>query len=88
MKFEVLSKDPGCNARSGRIETARGAVDTPVFMPVGTAGSVKSISPDELESLGAKIILANTYHLYLRPGTKGWPAWAGFTNLWAGTARF
>ena len=68
MKFDILSKDPGCNARVGRIETARGAVDTPVFMPVGTVGSVKSISPDELESLGAQIILANTYHLYLRPG--------------------
>ncbi|MGO9016771.1 MAG: tRNA guanosine(34) transglycosylase Tgt [Syntrophobacteraceae bacterium] len=68
MKFEILSKDPGCDARAGRLETVHGAVDTPVFMPVGTVGSVKSISPDELESLGAKIILANTYHLYLRPG--------------------
>jgi queuine tRNA-ribosyltransferase len=68
MKFQVLSKDPGCNARAGRIETASGPVDTPIFMPVGTAGSVKSLSPDELESLGAQIILGNTYHLYLRPG--------------------
>jgi len=68
MKFQVVSKDPGCCARAGRIETARGGVDTPVFMPVGTAGSVKGLSPDELESLGAQIILANTYHLYLRPG--------------------
>jgi queuine tRNA-ribosyltransferase len=68
MKFQVLSKDPAGNARTGRIETARGTVDTPVFMPVGTAGSVKSISPDELESLEAQIILGNTYHLYLRPG--------------------
>jgi queuine tRNA-ribosyltransferase len=68
MKFQIVSKDPGCNARAGRLETARGAVETPVFMPVGTVGSVKSISPDELESLGAQIILANTYHLYLRPG--------------------
>jgi queuine tRNA-ribosyltransferase len=68
MKFELLSKDPGSKARTGRIETKRGTVDTPVFMPVGTAGSVKSMSPDELESLGARIILGNTYHLYLRPG--------------------
>ena len=68
MRFQVLSKDPGSNARTGRIETARGIVATPVFMPVGTAASVKSISPDELESFGAQIILANTYHLYLRPG--------------------
>ncbi len=68
MRFKIFSKDPGCCARAGRIETARGPVDTPVFMPVGTAGTVKSLSPDELESLGAQIILANTYHLYLRPG--------------------
>jgi len=68
MKFQIVSKDPGCEARAGRIETAHGLVDTPVFMPVGTAGSVKSLSPDELELLGARIILGNTYHLYLRPG--------------------
>jgi queuine tRNA-ribosyltransferase len=68
MKFQVLSKDPGCDARAGRLETAHGLVDTPIFMPVGTVGSVKSLSPDELESLGAQIILGNTYHLYLRPG--------------------
>ncbi len=68
MKFEILSRDPSSNARSGRIHTAHGTVDTPVFMPVGTAGSVKSLSPDELESIGARIILGNTYHLYLRPG--------------------
>lgn len=68
MKFEVKSKDPSCNARTGRFETAHGSVETPIFMPVGTAGTVKSISPDELHSLGAQIILGNTYHLYLRPG--------------------
>ena len=68
MKFELLSKDPSCNARAGRIETARGAIETPIFMPVGTAGSVKSLSPEEVETLGAQIILGNTYHLYLRPG--------------------
>lgn len=68
MKFEVLSKDPLCNARVGRFETVHSVVDTPVFMPVGTVGSVKSISPDELESMDARIILGNTYHLYLRPG--------------------
>ncbi len=68
MKFQVLSKDRESNARTGRIETARGAIDTPIFMPVGTVGSVKSLSPDELESLGARIVLSNTYHLCLRPG--------------------
>lgn len=68
MKFEVLARDPRCGARAGRIETRRGFVETPAFMPVGTAGSVKSLCPEELESLGAQIILGNTYHLYLRPG--------------------
>ncbi len=68
MKFHVLYRDEATNARVGRIETAHGSIDTPVFMPVGTAGSVKSISPDELESMGARIILGNTYHLCLRPG--------------------
>ncbi|MGC8493133.1 MAG: tRNA guanosine(34) transglycosylase Tgt [Syntrophobacteraceae bacterium] len=68
MKFHVLSQDKQSNARCGRIETSRGAIETPVFMPVGTAASVKSLSPDELESLGAQIILGNTYHLCLRPG--------------------
>jgi queuine tRNA-ribosyltransferase len=68
MKFHVLYKDSATNARAGRIETAHGSIDTPVFMPVGTAGSVKSISPDELEAMGARIILGNTYHLCLRPG--------------------
>lgn len=68
MKFEILAKDPSCPARAGRFHTAHGPVDTPVFMPVGTAGSVKSICPDELESLGTRIVLGNTYHLYLRPG--------------------
>ncbi|MFZ2446852.1 MAG: tRNA guanosine(34) transglycosylase Tgt [Syntrophobacteraceae bacterium] len=68
MKFEILTKDPSSNARTGRFETAHGPVETPIFMPVGTAGTVKSLSPDELETLNARIILGNTYHLYLRPG--------------------
>jgi len=55
-------------ARAGRIVTPHGEVETPVFMPVGTAGSVKSVPQDVLEELGAQIILGNTYHLYLRPG--------------------
>src|SRR6266852_720509 len=55
-------------ARLGRIQTAHGAVETPAFMPVGTAGSVKAVPQDVLEQLGAQIILGNTYHLYLRPG--------------------
>jgi queuine tRNA-ribosyltransferase len=56
------------NARAGRIEMARGTVHTPSFMPVGTIGTVKAMSPDELKEIGAEILLCNTYHLYLRPG--------------------
>lgn len=64
--FELLCTDGP--ARSGRLHTAHGPVDTPIFMPVGTVGSVKAIAPDDLHALGAEIILGNTYHLYLRPG--------------------
>lgn len=68
MEFKISALDPSCGARRGRITTRHGDIDTPVFMPVGTLASVKSISPDELVELGAGIILGNTYHLYLRPG--------------------
>jgi queuine tRNA-ribosyltransferase len=66
--FEVLHKDLRTNARRGVLHTAHGDVPTPVFMPVGTAGAVKAMSNDSLEALDSRIILANTYHLYLRPG--------------------
>lgn len=66
IKFDVIKKDG--KARAGTITTKRGEIHTPIFMPVGTAGSVKSVLPDQLEALGAEIILGNTYHLYLRPG--------------------
>ncbi len=68
MSFELLRKDPATEARLGRYQTRRGAFDTPVFMPVGTVGTVKAMRPEELKSIGATIILGNTYHLYLRPG--------------------
>lgn len=64
--FELLSTDG--NARRGRLKLAHGTVETPIFMPVGTVGSVKSLTPRELVDLKAEIILGNTYHLYLRPG--------------------
>jgi queuine tRNA-ribosyltransferase len=64
--FEILQADG--KARAGRILTARGEIKTPAFMPVGTAGSVKSLTPEELDETGTQIILGNTYHLYLRPG--------------------
>jgi queuine tRNA-ribosyltransferase len=66
--FEVLHKDAETGARRGVLHTAHGDVPTPVFMPVGTAGAVKAMPNESLEALDASIILANTYHLYLRPG--------------------
>ena len=67
--FELLEGDIA-GPRAGRILTDHGAFETPAFMPVGTQGSVKTLSSADLESIGANIILANTYHLYLRPGEK------------------
>ena len=68
-KFVQIAKDPGSAARTGWFETAHGLVHTPVFMPVGTVGSVKGVYHRDLkEDIGAEIILGNTYHLYLRPG--------------------
>jgi len=66
--FHLLATDPSCLARRGRLETAHGTIQTPTFMPVGTRGSVKSVSSAELRLLEAQIILGNTYHLWLRPG--------------------
>ncbi|OGP21580.1 MAG: tRNA guanosine(34) transglycosylase Tgt [Deltaproteobacteria bacterium GWA2_57_13] len=68
--FTVIKKDIHTNARLGRLVTARGVVETPAFMPVGTQGSVKALSPRDLEEIGCQIMLANTYHLYLRPGVE------------------
>jgi len=84
--FTLLSNDPHSRARLGRIETLRGTIDTPVFMPVGTQGTVKGLCIDQVQSTGTQIILGNTYHLALRPGSErvqrlgglhkfmGWPA--------------
>jgi queuine tRNA-ribosyltransferase len=66
--FEITHKAPDCAARCGVLTTAHGAVQTPAFMPVGTAGAVKGITPDQLRETGPQMILANTYHLMLRPG--------------------
>ena len=66
--FEVLHRDATSNARRGRLQTPHGAVETPVFMPVGTLGTVKAVGQDDLHALGAEILLSNTYHLMLRPG--------------------
>src|ERR1700758_283501 len=66
-QFEILATDP-TGARLGRLTTPHGVIETPVFMPVGTAATVKGQTQQDLESLGVQILLGNTYHLYLRPG--------------------
>ncbi|MDR1940737.1 MAG: tRNA guanosine(34) transglycosylase Tgt [Endomicrobium sp.] len=68
--YTLLKKSSQCRARLGRLYTARGNIDTPVFMPVGTQGTVKGVATEYLKESGAQIILANSYHLYLRPGTE------------------
>ena len=69
MKFELQHTDPKSNARAGLITTDHGQIETPIFMPVGTVGSVKAVHLPELkDDIKAQIILGNTYHLYLRPG--------------------
>ncbi|GIV08150.1 MAG: queuine tRNA-ribosyltransferase [Fimbriimonadales bacterium] len=68
LRFEVIAQSARSHARLGRLHTPHGAIETPVFMPVGTQASVKTLSQDELEQLGFQLILGNTYHLYLRPG--------------------
>jgi queuine tRNA-ribosyltransferase len=66
MRFELLAQDGA--ARRGRLEFPRGSVETPAFMPVGTYGTVKAMTPEDLEGIGAEIVLGNTFHLFLRPG--------------------
>ena len=66
--FEIIARAGESRARAGRLQTSHGTIETPVFMPVGTLGTVKSLSPEELMEAGVRIILGNTYHLYLRPG--------------------
>ena len=68
MKFTLKNNSSKYSARTGVLETGHGSIDTPVFMPVGTIGAVKTMDPNELKKIDFKIILGNTYHLYLRPG--------------------
>lgn len=69
-EFTITAKDPKTEARNGIFTTPHGKIQTPVFMPVGTKASVKTMKPEDLKEIGSQIILANTYHLYLRPGHK------------------
>jgi len=82
-KFQVLKRDPSTKARMGLIETSRYRAPTPLFMPVGTLGAVKTLSPRDLRGLGATVILANTYHLYLRPGHETVKALGGLHRFMA-----
>ena len=68
INFEIHKTSSECRARAGTLTTGRGIIETPIFMPVGTAGTVKAVTPENLNNCGAQIILSNTYHLYLRPG--------------------
>ena len=68
--YELIKQDKHSGARRGRLTTAHGTVETPVFMPVGTRGCVKGITPAQLRATGAQIVLANTYHMLIRPGTE------------------
>ena len=67
--FQLLGTDSATAARRGRLATRHGVIETPMFMPVGTQGTVKALSPAQLREIGAQIILGNTYHLNLRPGS-------------------
>ena len=70
LRYELLANDTVTRARLGRVTTRHGLFDTPAFMPVGTQGTVKGVLPDHVAATGSQIILANTYHLMLRPGEK------------------
>jgi len=79
MKFELFNSD--AKARRGQITLPRGTIETPAFMPVGTVATVKSMTPEEVEEIGAEIILGNTFHLMLRPGTEVIDAHQGLHNF-------
>ncbi|MEW6674146.1 MAG: tRNA guanosine(34) transglycosylase Tgt [Thermodesulfobacteriota bacterium] len=79
--FEIIARATESGARAGILRTSHGAIETPVFMPVGTLGTVKSLAPEDLKEAGARILLGNTYHLYLRPGCE-------VIELFSGLHRF
>lgn len=88
ISFKIIQKDKKSKARAGIISTPHGDIETPIFIPVGTNSSVKSVSPRDLKEMGAQVVLANTYHLHLRPGENlikkfgglsKWMSWGGPT---------
>src|SRR5437667_10452731 len=84
--FELLAQDSLTKARRGWLTTAHGAIDTPAFMPVGTQGTIKAVTPRELRELNAQIVLGNTYHLFVRPGLEVIKHFGGLHNFmsWGG----
>ena len=68
MEFKIIKQDKSCKARRGIIHTSRGEINTPVFMPVATRGTVRALTIRDIEEIGFEIILSNTYHQYIRPG--------------------
>ncbi|MDO8452814.1 MAG: tRNA guanosine(34) transglycosylase Tgt, partial [bacterium] len=76
--FETVAKDKKTRARAGIIRTPHGSIETPAFSVVGTRASVRSLSPEELKEAGSQVVLANTYHLYLRPGVDVIKSFGGF----------
>ncbi len=86
--FQVNHKDSGSMARSGVLTAGGVEVPTPAFMPVGTQGVVKTVSAQDVWELGYRILLANAYHLYLRPGHGSWHDTVDFIHIWAGPALF
>jgi queuine tRNA-ribosyltransferase len=86
LSFELLATDGG--ARRGRLTTAHAVVETPVFMPVGTQGTIKALTHRDVRDAGARLVLANTYHLHLRPARDWSRDSADSTALSAGTREF
>ncbi|MFN4242678.1 MAG: tRNA guanosine(34) transglycosylase Tgt [Tepidisphaerales bacterium] len=86
VRYELLARDPASHARLGRVHTPHGVFDTPAFMPVGTQGTIKGLTPEQVRSTGAQCILANTYHLHLRPGPETVAALGGLHRFmgWSG----
>src|SRR5439155_11453587 len=84
--FELLAQDSLTKARRGWLTTAHGAIDTPAFMPVGTQGTIKAVTPRELRELNAQIVLGNAYHLFVRPGLEVIKHFGGLHNFmsWGG----
>ncbi len=81
--YKLIHQDNSSSARLGKLTTTHGRVDTPVFMPVGTLGAVKGIFPQQLKQTGSSIILANTYHMLLRPGVETIEKLGGLHKLMA-----